>query len=149
MVEITGIRPGSRVVYLLIKTIHVLMAIISVGSMVVLPVLAYMQPKTVSDDWLRAVNSIDRIISVSGFALVFSGFALVSVTGWGLLFSPWLKASFVLIVLGLVSNKLRGSAWIESRMRRYAPGRQSTVLMLGIETAMFLTVAALMTIKPV
>jgi len=136
-------------VYLSIKTIHVLMAIVSVGSMMALPVLAYTRPKMASADWQRATTLISRMISISGIALTLSGFALVSVIGWEIMASPWLIASLTLIALGLVAGKSRRSEWLESQMRRHVPGRLGGILISSVKPALFLAVAALMTIKPV
>src|SRR5690606_2489710 len=124
----------------------VLMAIVSVGSMIALPVLAYTRPKMASADWQRAATLISRMISISGIALALSGFALVSVIGWEIMASPWLIASLALIALGVVAGKSRRSEWLQRQMRRHVPGRLDGILISSVKPALFLAVAALMTI---
>src|SRR5690606_29980608 len=107
------------------------MALVSVGSMMALPVLAYTRPQMASADWQRATTLVSRMISISGVSLALSVFALVSVIGWEIMASPWLITSISLIARWLVDCKSTRREWLESRLRRHVPRRLCGILISG------------------
>lgn len=93
--------------YLMLKALHVVAAITSVGMMVSLPTLHWLMRNSSPEQRAVLVGTIDRQISISGWALVASGFWLTAMLGgWPLLRSPWLAGSIALIVTGLAWDGL-------------------------------------------
>lgn len=90
--------------YLLVKFVHILIALVALGTSAGLGVLLefYGDDATHGAFLLRAIRTIERAIVLPGYALMLAtGLWMVALT-WSLRATAWLQAALALWVVGLV-----------------------------------------------